>query len=97
MASIHRKQAARRRSGLRLRQVLLNLHGAGTPCREIMPEPVCAEIIYYRERAVLAREKADAATAPETKKNHLAAEARCAATNSKPGFRGPLAPVLLPR
>ena len=41
-----------------------------------MPETVCAEIIYYRERAGLAREKADAATVPETKKNHLAAEAR---------------------
>jgi hypothetical protein len=41
-----------------------------------MPETVCAEVIYYRERAVLAREKADAATVPETKKNHPAAEAR---------------------
>jgi hypothetical protein len=41
-----------------------------------MPETICAEIIYYRERAGLAREEADAATVPETKKNHLAAEAR---------------------
>jgi hypothetical protein len=41
-----------------------------------MAESVCAEIIYYRERAGLAREKADAATVPETKKNYLAAEAR---------------------
>jgi hypothetical protein len=32
-----------------------------------MAETVCAEIIYYRERAGLAREKADAATMPETK------------------------------
>ncbi len=40
-----------------------------------MAETVCAEIIYYRD-AMLAREKADAATVPETKKNHLAAEAR---------------------
>jgi hypothetical protein len=41
-----------------------------------MPETVCAEIIYYRECAGLARQRADAASVPETKKNHLAAEAR---------------------
>jgi hypothetical protein len=41
-----------------------------------MVETVCAEIIYYRERAGLAREKANAAIVPETKKNHLAEEAR---------------------
>jgi hypothetical protein len=41
-----------------------------------MVETICAEIIYYRGRAELAREKADAATVPETKNNHLAAEAR---------------------
>ena len=42
-----------------------------------MLETISAEIIYCRERARLAREKADTATTAETKKNdHLAAEAR---------------------
>jgi hypothetical protein len=41
-----------------------------------MPETVSAEIIYYRELACRAREKAHAATAPAEQKNHLAAEAR---------------------
>jgi hypothetical protein len=44
--------------------------------RNSMAETVCAEIIYYRERAGLAREKANAAIVPEAKKNHLAEEAR---------------------
>jgi hypothetical protein len=41
-----------------------------------MLETISAEIIYCRERARLAREKADTATSAEAKNNHLAAEAR---------------------
>jgi hypothetical protein len=41
-----------------------------------MLETVSAEIIYCRERARLAREKADAATAAKDKNNYLASEAR---------------------
>ena len=41
-----------------------------------MLETISAEIIYCRERARLAREKADAATTADAKNNHLAAEAR---------------------
>jgi hypothetical protein len=49
-----------------------------------MAETVCAEIIYYRERAGLAREKADAATVPETKKNHLAEGGAVARSGAQP-------------
>lgn len=42
----------------------------------MMPETVFAEIIYFRERARLARDKADAAATAEAKTGHLAAEAR---------------------
>jgi hypothetical protein len=41
-----------------------------------MLKTISAEIIYCRERARLAREKADTATTAEAKNNHLAAEAR---------------------
>jgi hypothetical protein len=41
-----------------------------------MFETISAEIIYCRERARLAREKADAAMTAEAKNEHLAAEAR---------------------
>jgi ubiquitin len=41
-----------------------------------MLETISAEIIYCRERARLAREKADTATTPEAKNDCLAAEAR---------------------
>jgi hypothetical protein len=41
-----------------------------------MPETISAEIIYCRERASLAREKADTATTAEAKNDYLAAEAR---------------------
>ena len=41
-----------------------------------MLETITAEIIYCRERARQAREKADAATADEAKRSHLAAEGR---------------------
>jgi hypothetical protein len=41
-----------------------------------MLETISAEIIYCRERARLAREKADTATTAETKNDYLAAEAR---------------------
>jgi hypothetical protein len=54
----------------------MNLHGAGTPCGEVHGRDCLRRDHYYRERAGLAREKADAATVPETKKNYLAAEAR---------------------
>jgi hypothetical protein len=39
-------------------------------------ETISAEIIFCRERARLAREKADTATTAEAKNDHLAAEAR---------------------
>jgi hypothetical protein len=41
-----------------------------------MFETISAEIIYCRERARLAREKADTAMTAEAKNEHLAAEAR---------------------
>jgi hypothetical protein len=41
-----------------------------------MLETISAEIIYCRERARLAREKADTATSAEGKNDYLAAEAR---------------------
>jgi hypothetical protein len=41
-----------------------------------MLEPISAEIIYSRERARFAREKADTAPATEAKNDYLAAEAR---------------------
>jgi hypothetical protein len=41
-----------------------------------MLETISAEIMYYRERARLAREKADAATTIKAKNDHLGAEAR---------------------
>jgi hypothetical protein len=41
-----------------------------------MLETISAEIIYCRERARQAREKADAATSDEAKRSHLAAEER---------------------
>jgi hypothetical protein len=41
-----------------------------------MLQSISAEIIYCRERARLAREKADAETAGEAKRNYLAAEGR---------------------
>ena len=41
-----------------------------------MLETITAEIIYCRERARQAREKADAATADEAKRDHLAAQGR---------------------
>jgi hypothetical protein len=41
-----------------------------------MLETITAEMIYCRERARQAREKADAATADQTKRSHLAAEGR---------------------
>lgn len=41
-----------------------------------MLETISAEIIYCRERARQAREKADAATADETKRSQLAVEGR---------------------
>jgi hypothetical protein len=43
---------------------------------EVMLETISAEIIYCRERAHLAREKADTATTAEAKNDYLAAEAR---------------------
>ena len=43
---------------------------------DVMLETISAEIIYCRERARQAREKADAATADEAKRDHLAAEGR---------------------
>jgi hypothetical protein len=43
---------------------------------EVMLETISAEIIYCRERARLARERADTATTAEAKNDYLAAEAR---------------------
>jgi hypothetical protein len=62
-------------AGLRLQWVVLNCGNAGTLLR-CMLETISAEIIYCRERARLAREKADTATTAEAKKDCLAAEAR---------------------
>jgi hypothetical protein len=88
------QRSSARRSSLRLRCVVLNWVAWGRRCQEIMPETVSAEIIFCRERARLAREKAETASTVEGKDTYLAAEARWIALARSYDLHGRLSKAL---